>query len=68
MGHRHVALHRGTDRGGEGGPQFLAITQAGKVIVNCVSLYMGVIRIGDAAEYSRFSLGDPGLETDGRKV
>jgi hypothetical protein len=66
MGHRHGALHRETDRGG--GPQFLAITQAGKVIVNCVSLYMGVIRIGDAAEYSRFSLGDPSLETGGGKV
>jgi hypothetical protein len=52
----------------EGGPPFLAIIQAGKVIVDCVSLYMGIIGIGDAAEYSRFSLGDPGLETGGGKV
>jgi hypothetical protein len=35
---------------------------------HCVSLYMGVIRIGDAAEYSRLSLGDPSLETGGGKV
>ena len=67
MGHRHGALHCETDRGG-GGPQFLAITQAGKVIVNCVSLYIGVIRIGDAVEYSRLSLEDPSLETGGWKV
>jgi hypothetical protein len=34
---------------------------AKKVVVDCVGLYMVVIRIGDAAEYSHFSLGDPNL-------
>jgi hypothetical protein len=29
---------------------------AGKVVVDCVGLYVVVIRVGDAAEYSRFSL------------
>jgi hypothetical protein len=64
---RHVGAP--WDRPKEGEPQFLAVAQvgkvavaqAGKVAVEGVSLYMGVIRIGDAAEYSRFSLGDASL-------
>jgi hypothetical protein len=51
-----------------GEPQFLAIAPAEKVVVDCVGLYMVVIRIGDAAEYSRFSLGDPNLQTYSGKV
>jgi hypothetical protein len=42
-------------------PQFLAIAMAGKVVVDCVGLDVVVIRTGDAAEYSRFSLGHPSL-------
>jgi hypothetical protein len=34
---------------------------AEKVVVDCVVLYVVVIRVGYAAEYSRFSLGDPSL-------
>jgi hypothetical protein len=41
--------------------QFLAITQAGKVVIDRVGLDVVVIRVGDAAEDSRFSLGDPSL-------
>jgi hypothetical protein len=48
-----------TEREGASGP--IAVAQAGKVAVEWVSLYMGVICIGDADEYSRFSLGDPSL-------
>lgn len=43
---------------------FLAIiAMAGKVVVviDCVSLYTVVIRIGGTAEYTWFSLGDPSL-------
>jgi hypothetical protein len=36
------------------GAQFLVIALAKKVVVNCVGLYMVVIRIGDAAENIRF--------------
>jgi hypothetical protein len=53
-----MLAQRGTDRK-EREPQFLAIAQAEKAAVEWVS--MGVIGIGDAAEYSRFSLGDPSL-------
>jgi hypothetical protein len=55
-----ILAHSGTDLR-EGEPQFPAITPAGKVVVDWVSLYMVVIRIGDAAEDSRLSLGDPSL-------
>jgi hypothetical protein len=54
---RHVGAPWDRPRGK---PQFLAITPAKKkVVVDCVGLYMVVIRITDAAEYSRFSLGNP---------
>jgi hypothetical protein len=56
---RHVGAPWDRPEGGE--PQFLAIAMVGKVVVDCVGLYVVVIRIGDAAEYSRFSLGDPSL-------
>jgi hypothetical protein len=56
---RHVGAPWDRPKGGE--PQILAIAMAGKVVVDCVGLYVVVIRIGDAAEYSRFSLGDPSL-------
>jgi hypothetical protein len=49
------------DRPREGKPMFLAIAMAGKVVVDCVGLYVVVIRVGDAAQHSRFSLGDPSL-------
>jgi hypothetical protein len=53
----------------KGKPQFLAIAPAkNKVVVDSVGLYVVVVRIGDAAEYSRFSLGDPSIETDIGKV
>jgi hypothetical protein len=41
---------------------------AGKVVVDCVGLYVVVICIGDAVEYSRFSLGDPSLSSGNGKV
>jgi hypothetical protein len=46
---RHVGAPWDRTKGVE--PQFLAITPAGKVVVDWVSVYMVVIRIGDAAEY-----------------
>jgi hypothetical protein len=49
-----ILAHSGTYLRGE--PQFLAIAPAGKVAVDWISLYMDVIRIGDAAEDLRFSL------------
>ena len=54
-----VVAHSGTDLRGE--LQFLAITQAGKVVIDWVGLYMGVVRVGDAAEDSGYSLRDPSL-------
>jgi hypothetical protein len=32
-----------------------------EIVRHCVGLYMVVVRIGDAAEYCRFSLGDPSI-------
>jgi hypothetical protein len=32
--------------------------QAGKAVIDWAGLYMGVVRVGDAAEDSRFSLRD----------
>jgi hypothetical protein len=54
MGHRRGTVsHVGApwDRPGVGELQFLAITPAKKVVVDCVGLYMIVIRVGDAGEY-----------------
>jgi hypothetical protein len=63
MGHRHCAPDTGAqwDRPKGEEPLFLAIAQAGKVVIDRVSLYIIVIRIGDAAVDSRLSLQDPGL-------
>jgi hypothetical protein len=53
----------------EGGkPQFLAIALAGNVVIDCLALYMLVIRIGDAAEHIWFSLGGPDLKTGSGEV
>jgi hypothetical protein len=63
---RHVGVPR--DRSREE-PQFLAIAPAKKkVVVDCVGLYVVVVRIGDAAEYSRFGLGNPSIDTEIVKV
>jgi hypothetical protein len=64
MGHCHCASYQrtvGWDKPRGEKPLFLAISMAGKVVVDCVRLYVVVIRVGHAAEYSRFSLGDPSL-------
>jgi hypothetical protein len=50
-------------------PPLLAIARATKkIVVDSVGLYAVLVRIGDADEYSRFSLGDPSIETDIGKV
>jgi hypothetical protein len=58
---RTALVHSQWDRPKGGELQFLAITQAGKVVIDRVSLYVLVIRVRDAAEDSWFSLGDPSL-------
>jgi hypothetical protein len=56
-----LSAHRGMGQIEGRKSLFLAISMAGKVVVDCVGLYVVVIRVGYAAEYSRFSLGDPSL-------
>jgi hypothetical protein len=63
---RYIGAQCDIPKGGE--PQFLAIAPAGKVVIEWVGLYAVVIRIGDAAEDSRFGLEDPSLQTGSGKV
>jgi hypothetical protein len=69
MGHRHCASCGRTVGQTQGKPPFLAIARATeKIVVDSVGLCVVVVRIGDADEYSRFSLGDPSIESEIGKV
>jgi hypothetical protein len=61
MGHRHCASCVGAPWDRPRGTTVPSHREAEKVVVDCVGLYIVVIRVGDAAEYSRFSLGDPSV-------